>query len=314
MSNIPSTESFNVCVLGSVAKVMLSSHDRGEVLAVFRRTFYVAFGTDVVCIGAAGLGAGPLNALCPLPDDLHWPDTGLGQKDEVICANATVLVGRRVRFRFGDAYQWRAPAPAEFSLANLRLGLRRLAASARRRQPGGLGALLGGVCDGAPLYRQVKARAEPVLRVAATPIDAMCRWLASALLGSIESPPEVDTLIGLGGGLTPSCDDFFCGIMVALHHLGRSDIAAQLANRVLPVAACNTNLISAAYLRCAAAGEASAALYDAVECILSDSGRLDDRLDVIGSVGHTSGWDMLVGVAAVCAAFVVAAAPAAMVG
>jgi hypothetical protein len=114
-------------------------------------------------------------------------------------------------------------------------------------------------------------------------------------------------MIGLGLGLTPSGDDFFCGAMTALHYLGRKEIALLLAERVLPVAARDTNLISAAYLRCASAGQASGVLFDTLKSVLAGGdARLESRLDAVHAVGHTSGWDSLAGAAAACAAFVAA--------
>jgi hypothetical protein len=71
---------------------------------------------------------------------------------------------------------------------------------------------------------------------------------------------------------------------------------------VLPIAERETSLISAAYLRCSAKGHASAVLYDAIESVLHGGCDLEARLDAVHAIGHTSGWDSLVGAASVCAA------------
>ena len=47
-------------------------------------------------------------------------------------------------------------------------------------------------------------------------LDALERWLVGNALGK-----EAEQLIGLGPGLTPSGDDYFGGMLVALRLTGR---------------------------------------------------------------------------------------------
>ncbi|MEP7328513.1 MAG: DUF2877 domain-containing protein [Betaproteobacteria bacterium] len=155
---------------------------------------------------------------------------------------------------------------------------------------------------------QVGTEIDPLMRAAMPTIIAVRRWLQSALAGSDESAPAVDALVGLGPGLTPSGDDFLCGMMVALHYLGHPMIAQRLAMQTLPIAAHGTNLISAAYLRYASAGQASGVLFDALESLVGGGdARLPQRLDAVHAVGHTSGWDSLAGAATACTEIAVAA-------
>jgi hypothetical protein len=183
----------------------------------------------------------------------------------------------------------------------MRLGLQRLAAAARHRAPGGLGALLPALCANA--FPDVSRSSDPLLRAAAPSVRALGDWLRAALAGAPAAPPAVEGLVGLGGGLTPSGDDFLGGVMTALHHLGHGDVARALARPVLAHAAEGTNVISGAYLRCAAAGQGFKVLFDALDCILAgDAATLDGRLDAVEAVGRTSGWDFLSGAACVCAA------------
>lgn len=143
---------------------------------------------------------------------------------------------------------------------------------------------------------------DPLLSAAHGTIIAVRQWLERALAGNPDAPPPVKNLIGLGPGLTPSGDDFFCGVLTALNYLGHRDIAQRLAADVLPLATRETSLISSAYLRCAAQGEASAVLFDVLESLLSGGRDLEIRLDAVHAVGHTSGWDTLAGAVTVCAA------------
>jgi hypothetical protein len=290
-----------IAALGAVALGILRANERGRVLAVFRRSFYVAFPDDVVCIGPLELGLGPLAALYAADTASPWPDGGVDVDAEVACAGETFTVGRDLRFDLARARTWRPADAPRHSPSTLRAGLQLLGAATKRRSPGGLGALLPALCAGAPPPRH--GGEDPVVRAATPTIGALCDWLSAAFRGASAAPPAVEVLIGLGNGLTPSGDDFLGGVMIALHRVGRADLAGALARRVMASATQGTSVISAAYLRCAAAGQGFAVLFDALDCVLAGEGaRLDARLDAIAEVGHTSGWDSLAGSIAVCRA------------
>jgi uncharacterized protein DUF2877 len=240
-----------------------------------------------------------------MPSGLSWSDRVVNGAP-ITRDDATLLVGARLRFDYAGALSWHSPVAVAVAVPRLHAGLARLAEAARRRMPGGFGALLA-----APLAASASADEEmpdPLLRSAAVAIAALRDWLPATLSGSPRPPPAVAALIGLGPGLTPSGDDFLCGVMATLHYLGRSAVARRLAEGVLATAAAETNLISAAYLRCAAEGEASEVLLNALSSVAAGGdSRLEACLDAVHSAGHTSGWDTLAGAAAACTAVCAAA-------
>ena len=99
----------------------------------------------------------------------------------------------------------------------------------------------------------------------------------------------LDSLIGLGPGLTPAGDDFVGGAMIALRAFGHEALADRIAAWALPLAAANTSRISRAHLECAARGEGHAYLHD----FLSSPTR--ENLAKLSRVGHTSGLDAAAG-------------------
>ena len=291
-------EPIAIAVAGSAARAVLDRRARGRVLAVFRRSFYVAFDDDVVCLGSLQLGLGPLNLLCARRDDVAWVEEGVDAGIHVTCTRTTLDVGSGLRFDFGAADVWHHPHPVVASPAAMRIGLALVARAVRQHRPGGLGAFLA---RSAP-DTDVAARDhdDALLRAALPAIDVLRNGLAAMLAGAAPLPC-VTALIGLGPGLTPSGDDLLGGVMIALHYFGRHDVARHVAAAVLPVAARETSLISAAYLRCAARGEGARVLFDVLECIAAGDGAvLEARLDAIDAVGHTSGWDCLAGAALAC--------------
>jgi len=286
-----------VALIGCVARAVLDANATGKVLAVFRRSFYVAFEHGVVCVGPLALGRGPLNVLYAAHDAIAWTVEGVTGGMRAVGGDSALRIANRFCFDFTDAETWRAPVATMRGGPSLSSGLRLLASSARRRAADGLAPLLWMVRDGSSAET-----ANPLLCAAMPATDALRRWLAATLAGVDVAPPALDALIGLGPGLTPSGDDYLCGALAALHYCGHPGIARRLAACVLPHAASETSVISNAYLRCAAEGEASSVLFDVLECLLDgDFAVLERRLDAIDAVGHTSGWDSLVGAIDACA-------------
>ena len=151
-----------VAVLGQFAHTILCSQSKGAVIAVFRHSFYIQFGNDVVCIGPAELGKGPLNVLATVPNDLEWPSLGLVPKQNASRSASILCVGEHLRFEFGGAELYGSrPLLPFFRRMIFGYGLRLLAGSVRRRAPGGLGAVLATLDEPSLLP---DAKGDPLLR------------------------------------------------------------------------------------------------------------------------------------------------------
>lgn len=194
---------------------------------------------------------------------------GNGPLNVLVFDLALPHIGARVSVSLSQASDWHAPPhpPGQPDLGEIRK-------EARRRVPiEGLGGLIVGA------HNALSGHAQPAL-------DALERWLAGNALDN-----EVEGLIGLGPGLTPSGDDYLGGMLIALRLTGRAMQAEGLWRWLQPRLDGRTSALSAAHLAAAAAGEAHEALHEVL------NGKLD--LDALDAVGHTSGWDALAGAAAV---------------
>jgi hypothetical protein len=108
------------------------------------------------------------------------------------------------------------------------------------------------------------------------------------------SVDPVSGLVGLGPGLTPSGDDFLIGALAALDAIHQTKTHAALGEAVAAAAPARTSPLSASFLRAAAAGHVGENLHALVAAVVC--GHLDAAAAAAGRIGHTSGWDMLVGV------------------
>ncbi|QXJ25612.1 DUF2877 domain-containing protein [Actinomadura graeca] len=120
-------------------------------------------------------------------------------------------------------------------------------------------------------------------------------------------------LVGLGPGLTPSGDDVLAGFLVAHRHLTPpahplAGFAGALAARLGAVADGRTTALSADLLGHAARGEGCPQLIGLVEAVAGHAS-VASRLGDLLPVGHTSGADLALGVAAAARAVLGTDAP-----
>lgn len=138
--------------------------------------------------------------------------------------------------------------------------------------------------------------------------DVFDRRLAGALRSFSDGgdPHELASLVGLGGGLTPSGDDVLVGALAALDLISEcSPVAALLRPALveaLPVLLeTRTTRLSAQMLRAAAEGlyaEPVLALLDALARDDASPAVVERAAEELSRLGHRSGRDTLLGIAA----------------
>ncbi len=109
-----------------------------------------------------------------------------------------------------------------------------------------------------------------------------------------------ERLIGLGPGLTPAGDDALAGFLLAATHLcptSQGPLLTALADHVRVRASAGTTALSATLLHHAARGEAAPEAVDVLDALLGQ-GDLSGAVARLLRVGHTSGGDLALGLAA----------------
>lgn len=157
----------------------------------------------------------------------------------------------------------------------------------------------------APLLTMLEASPSPLpdnpyVRYAADRIPAL--FAALRQRDAKAAGEAAYSIAGCGIGLTPSADDFLCGVMASVL---ASAIARGEQNEWLPItaamaerAAPRTNLISAAFLRQAACGQLSSDVLTLIRTLYSSvlSLRLPSAAMNVIAFGETSGTDILTGI------------------
>jgi hypothetical protein len=255
--------------IGSIAHAALrAAGGRARVLARLSASTYLMAGEELVWLGPAGAALHPRAILTAAP-----PAPG-ATTVEVDAEGLTPWLPSR------PGLGTRAPARLARGWAHLAGCIGALGA------PGGFGVLLAGAPLAFPLGDA---------RAAAGALAAAC-----ARDDATAATAAAHALLGLGGGLTPSGDDYVGGALFARHLRagdGRQAPAWRLAARRLVAAApARTHPISATLLGDLAAGlgweplhDLAAALADGAPDAAVAAARALTRL------GHTSGWDLLAG-------------------
>jgi hypothetical protein len=205
--------------------------------------------------------------------------------------------GDEVRLAVEGLTPWR-PAPLTLTragVAGLRHAWRGLVADLPALgTPGGFGALLAGEPLVFPL-EGARAGAEALARACAGD-DADAATTAAL------------TLLGVGGGLTPSGDDFVGAALFArrlLAEAGAADAAAwrRAAAGVRAAALARTHPLSATLLGDLADGHTYASVHDLMHALAGgEPAPAREAARRLVRLGHSSGWDMLAGLGAGLAA------------
>ena len=109
----------------------------------------------------------------------------------------------------------------------------------------------------------------------------------------------IQSFLGLGGGLTPSGDDFVIGLLLSINRW--STIFHQIKNlatfnkEIVEAAYKHTTTLSANLIECAALGSADERLIQAVDHLATGKYHLDEVIPGLISWGNSSGVDALVG-------------------
>jgi hypothetical protein len=277
--------------IGCQALPLLNGPRTGHVSALFDSSFYIKIEHALMCLGHTEMHTSSLNLVTDVPASVNWPASGIRTGDRVRILDDRIWVGNCLVFRTGEAARWSPdPFPTGWTAENLRAGLDVASKVCERLAPEeGLARFIQ---SPRPTFNH-----HSVCAHAASPIDALSRWLSN-------SDPDPDwpaQLLGLGPGLTPSGDDFIAGMMIALHGIGEIAKAELIWQAALPQAHTSTNPISYAHLQSASAGYGSAALHNAISMIVCGrTVEIQYAITRAASIGHTSGWDALAGAVAAC--------------
>ena len=120
-----------------------------------------------------------------------------------------------------------------------------------------------------------------------------------AVRGGMDCEKELWRVVGAGQGLTPSGDDFLCGFLFVLHNLGtrRADDLFVRISQILSSRVLSTTDVSSWMIRSYIGGESAGVYRELLEAFYGCR-NMKAILSKVRSIGHSSGLDFAVGMAA----------------
>jgi len=288
---MPGCREFIVPILrsGMLARPFCRHAPVAEVAAVFDGSLHLRAGDVFICIGEPDIGNGPLTLIADNAS-FRLTDLGVNPGQSALISQRRIRIGDAVQFTLDRCELWRAPPwPTPLSLDRLTGAADALACRAMIEAPR----------EG--LARQVLcSHAGGLLsRIARRRIATFEHWLSDALKANDSAegalPHPVQDLIGLGCGLTPSGDDFLVGALALLDAVAERNAFRSLACGLTHASPALTSPLSHCFLRAAAAGYVGEKLHQAVSSVIA--GKVDSAITAVRKIGHSSGWDMLTGIA-----------------
>jgi hypothetical protein len=261
-----------------------------KVEAVFERSIYLRSGDNFVCVGEPAIGNGALSLIADFGVSRPLTSLGLFPGQPASISDRCIAIGDSAKFTFERCVLWRQP-PWPLSRSHRELndlcGVMARQITFESPQEG----------FGRIFYLHDVGET-PLARIARPRIARFESWLSCALdadcMPITASQAPIADLIGLGPGLTPSGDDFLVGALAILDALAERKAHAALARAIAAIPRGLTSALSECLLKAAAAGHVGEDLCCAVSAVVS--GKPDQAVAAIRKIGHSSGWDMMVGI------------------
>lgn len=254
---------------------ILGHGGRVKVHSVYRKTINITAGDRLLSLQASGTVLSPLT----LGTDMdEYAMAGLG----VAAGDAAEIGGGSIRFPsfsvpFAGAEIWNCVMmpEREYSLPFIK------SVCAALDMRGGLSDIV--LNGGSGALSLPSAAALKIITAAAETLQGGQHEQAAE---------ELSRLLGLGEGLTPSGDDFLCGVLASTY-MGQSKEKSrfrELLGGLIEDGLLRTNEISAGFLRCAAQG------YFSLPVLELSRGSLARSVSDFSKTGHSSGSDTLSGI------------------
>lgn len=265
----------------ALVRQLLSARTTGTVHSVYRKTINLSFDGTLVALQAAGSPLSPISLITTLAGQemSHLPvSAGLPVS---LTADTIHLAETAFCLDAAETVETVLMPVSESDLPSLTAQIRSIL---KHSTKGGFRNILFPSDKPTQLGEQlVLAAAENHMNVCSEKIRLFHYTTAANSLSSI---------IGLGIGLTPSGDDFLCGVLAGLILRNGTDhpFSAALQEQItqkLP----DTNDISRAFLHCALQGQFSEAI-----CSLRHASDAAQLSAAFSAIGHSSGMDTLCGI------------------
>lgn len=276
---------FPITIVPTYAIAVLKNHTCGSVHSIYNKTINLQFGNYLLSLQTAGSPLSPVSLITELcPGDMAGLRLEPGQTVTSEHHSITFTTMKH-SFTFADAHI----VDLELTPPSTPIPKALIGEALFRSHAGGFGVLFADDSYESSATA-VPGNQELVLSAARHRIDSCTQYFTR---GAYEKAvQELVRLLGLGIGLTPSGDDFLCGVLAGLTLCGQ--ICHPFSNALQAVVRehlYDTNDISRTFLTCALQSHFSYAVVSILHTASPDA-----ILTNFEAIGHSSGIDTLCGI------------------
>ncbi len=276
--------------IGCCALETLCSQTRGTVHSTFEHALNLRFQDKLVGVLTSRSILNPISLIANIDT---FKTIGIAAGSDVKIRNKKITLSGHIAIDFSQAIIWKPKTGVtELDLKKFHIGYRALQDFIKNTKKSGLLSLYPSLVEGEKLNTS-----DPFL---ARAFEAILRLVQKIENG--EKPDERDTgnLIGLGPGLTPSGDDFLCGLGCSLVWIANTTRAScpGLSSLKKSVDRCSsrTTLLSSQLLKQSFQGQANKAVEELLESVFAgDPPSVERSARRVLELGETSGSDLMLG-------------------
>jgi len=259
----------------------------------------------MVSIVREEVGSGPINIVTDLPRGRSMAELGVKKNAEVLRKDGEILIGGKavlVSIQHAKLYRTEMHFPTKpRSISEIRANVAVVARTATRRgHHQGLGGLIPFLVPSGMDKTKRPAELNSFSRLALPRVRSLLGKIREGRISELGT--EVQNLVGLGPGLTPSGDDMLSGLMVSLaliaHNLkGDTERVRRVNGEIALSARKRTTMLSEEYLSHAARGETNEHFQQLIKKMLTALPNEAKRsAELVLNVGETSGTDTVLGI------------------
>jgi hypothetical protein len=292
-----------VSSIGVMAARSLCQSSRWRLLSAYKRSFYcIDHKNNIICIGLDKIEKGPFTLLCSLGE--KWSRERL-ESVKYFNVDGNRLISKRAGLCFDlkSSVIWQDSlhdlnSHEDFIEEDLSWLVHQASLSAPEESFGFLiPALFSG--DGNKVVEMQNGICSLLHKKVITVIDSLRDdyRLPAESFNIMDCVSGLQSLIGLGHGLTPSGDDFLAGVVMGFHKMHKHKEASLLARGFYAKAQGKTTVISLAFYRALADGLIAEPHMQFLEILGKQEKVNRERIfDRVIHFGGTSGWDTLAGI------------------
>jgi len=292
-------------LVGQVVRSLCHAGASGTVIMRFERCAYLQFNKQLVCIGLHELGASTISA--NFDHTVREIPQSLTIGASVQLSTEHLMVDERYFFDLfgaaqyvsgmqGDVLHFRMPVTQYGLLKKLSIPSSGLAPLLRYfTSPLAVAGSVNTI-ESTNFESELLDFTLPAIVQLANQIGINCASKDAGNKRSMFDPGVFKKLLGAGPGLTPSGDDFLCGVFVALRLFNCTEVAESLWASIQSDVMQSTTPVSAVMLEQSVLGESGERLEAVVEAYYDyPQTCANDFQKLVDLVGETSGWDWLTG-------------------